>query len=129
MGARQRGLQGACDAGARLRKDRRRASVLQGLDPPDSEAGDARVGLGRLGGVATQLRREPHGPPDADRHEPPLLEWLAPVRSQGGPERRGVLCAQDYPRIMVIPQTHVRYVIGVNFWQNLLPQFFWLEHI
>ena len=39
-----------------------------------------------------------------------------------------MLCAQDYPRIMIIPQSHVRYVIGVNFWVNLMPQFFWLEH-
>ena len=31
---------------------------------------------------------------------------------------------QDYPRITIIPQTHVRYVIGVNLWQNLMPQFF-----
>ena len=31
---------------------------------------------------------------------------------------------QDYPRIIIIPQTHVRYVIGVNFWQNIMPQFF-----
>lgn len=25
---------------------------------------------------------------------------------------------------MIIPQTHVRYVIGVNFWQNLMPEMF-----
>lgn len=30
----------------------------------------------------------------------------------------------DYPRNIIIPQCHVRYVIGVNFWTNLIPQMF-----
>jgi hypothetical protein len=31
----------------------------------------------------------------------------------------------DYPRNIIIPQCHVRYVIGINFWTNLMPKFFW----
>lgn len=30
----------------------------------------------------------------------------------------------DFPRNIIIPQCHVRYVIGVNFWTNLMPAFF-----
>lgn len=30
----------------------------------------------------------------------------------------------DYPRHVIIPQCHVRYAIGMNFWKHLLPQFF-----
>ena len=31
---------------------------------------------------------------------------------------------EDYPRNIIIPQCHVRYVILVNFWTSLMPQFF-----
>ena len=31
---------------------------------------------------------------------------------------------QDYPRHVIIPQCHVRFVIFVNFWTNLVPHFF-----
>ena len=31
---------------------------------------------------------------------------------------------EDYPSNIIIPMCHVRYTIYVNFWQNLMPQFF-----
>jgi hypothetical protein len=34
----------------------------------------------------------------------------------------------DFPRNIIIPQCHVRYIIGMDFWTNLMPQFFWSEH-
>jgi hypothetical protein len=30
----------------------------------------------------------------------------------------------DYPRHIIIPQDHVRYIIGVNFWTQIMPRFF-----
>jgi hypothetical protein len=30
----------------------------------------------------------------------------------------------EFPRNIIIPQCHVRYVIGVNFWTHLMPKFF-----
>jgi hypothetical protein len=30
----------------------------------------------------------------------------------------------EYPRHVIIPQDHVRYIIGVNFWTQIVPRFF-----
>ena len=34
------------------------------------------------------------------------------------------LVRKDYPQLLVIPQLHVRYVCGVNLWQNVMPDVF-----
>ena len=34
------------------------------------------------------------------------------------------LTKKDFPRNMIIPQCHVRFVVGMRFWADLMPQFF-----
>ena len=34
------------------------------------------------------------------------------------------LARKDYPQLLIIPQLHVRYVCGVNLWQNVMPRIF-----